>query len=53
MTQHSHRRKPAGLALLAAGAFGLWLLVAGTCVVVLPDRIASLDRPERMAWVGD
>ncbi|WP_165982409.1 hypothetical protein [Dankookia rubra] len=53
MTQHSHRRKPAEPALLAAGAIGFWLFVVGACVAVLPDHVASLDQPERMARVAD
>jgi hypothetical protein len=50
--QHPRPRHP-GSGLLVAGAFGFWLFVVSAYVAVLPDRVASPDQPERMAWVGN
>jgi hypothetical protein len=40
-------------ALLIVSAFGFWLFVVGTFVAGLPDRVASPDQPERVAWAAD
>ena len=52
MTPHFHGPRHAGSALLVASAFGVWLFVVSVYVAALPDRVASPDQPERMAWVG-
>jgi hypothetical protein len=53
MTPHSPDRRHAGPALLFAGAIGVWFFVVSTYVAGLPDRVASPDQPERVAWVAD
>ena len=53
MTMPSHTTpRPADRlpALLIACAFGSWLCVVGSFVAALPDRVASPDQPERLAW---
>jgi len=53
MTPHFHRHRHAGPTLLVAGAVGVWFFVVSTYVAGLPDRVASPDQPERVAWVAD
>ncbi|MFC7477668.1 hypothetical protein ACFQS7_25135 [Dankookia sp. GCM10030260] len=49
----SPRGRPVRTVLLVAIAVGFWLFAVDAYILPLPDRVASADQSERIAWAED